>query len=332
MTELDIYKKIRINNLQNILNTKLSRLNNNLSKKIRIIQKSRLNPKAKQIRINKLNNIYNKSVNSLNQEFNNNVSLIQSFSPKPIIINKNKKALLIGINYTGTENELYGCINDAISIKERLLQNGFNEINILTDLTDVKATKENILNAFINLLTNSQPGDLLFFSYSGHGSYTYDRNNDENTGFDQLIIPSDLNAIVDDDLKSIIQLNLKENVTLFAMFDSCFSGSVLDLKYQYLDSLDNNNLTLNANETDTNGNVIMISGCSDIQTSVDALINNKNQGALTWAFLETFNSQKNLTWKKLLQGMRDLLKNSKFDQIPQLSSGKLIDIETAVFI
>jgi uncharacterized caspase-like protein len=331
-SELDIYKKIRINNLQNILNTKLSRLNNNLSNKIRIIQKSRLKPKVKQIRINKLNNIYNNSVNILNQEFNNNVSTIQSFSPKPIIINKNKKALLIGINYTGTENELYGCINDTNSIKNRLLQNGFNEINILTDLTDVKATKENILNAFKNLLINSQPGDLLFFAYSGHGSYTYDRNNDENTGYDQLIIPSDLNAIVDDDLKSIIQSNLKENVTLFAMFDSCFSGSVLDLKYQYLDSLNYDNYTENNKQLETKGKVLMISGCSDYQTSDEAVINNKATGAMTWSLLETLKQSPNCSWRDLLKGMRNLLKTSEYDQIPQFSSGTFENIDTPVFI
>ena len=331
-TELDIYKKNRINNLQNILNTKLARLNKILSNNIRIIQKSRLRPKAKQNRINKLNNLYNNSVNSLKQEFNNNVSTIQSFSPKPIIINKNKKALLIGINYLGTENELYGCINDANSIKDRLLQNGFNNINILTDLTDVKPSKDNILNTFKNLLINSQPGDLLFFAYSGHGSYTYDRNNDETTGYDQLIIPSDLNAIVDDELKSIIQSNLKENVTLFAMFDSCFSGSVLDLRYQYMDSLNYDNFTENNKQLETKGNVLMISGCSDYQTSADTVINNKATGAMTWALLETLKQSPNSSWRDLVKGMRNLLKTSEYDQIPQFSSGTFENIDSPVFI
>ena len=96
-----------------------------------------------------------------------------------IQINKSKKALLVGINYIGTSNELYGCINDVNSIKERITTKGFTNINTLTDLTIQKPTKENILLEFKNLLINSQAGDLLLFLYSGHGSYTLDKNNDE---------------------------------------------------------------------------------------------------------------------------------------------------------
>jgi hypothetical protein len=164
---------------------------------------------------------------------------------------------------------------------------------------------------------------MLFSFYSGHGSYTQDYNNEEITGYDQIILPSDLNSIIDDELKSIINKNLKNNVTLICMFDSCFSESVLDLKYQYLDSLNNNDFTENNNQTDTDGNVIMISGCSDIQTSTDATINGKNQGALTWAFLETFNTQNNLTWKQLLEGMRDLLKKITLNRYHRYHLGNL---------
>jgi hypothetical protein len=66
-----------------------------------------------------------------------------------------------------------------------------------------------------------------------------------------------------------------------------------------MDSLDNNNFTENINETETTGNVIMISGCSDVQTSMDASINNKSQGAMTWAFLESFKSEKNILRTKI---------------------------------
>ena len=123
-------------------------------------------------------------------------------------------------------------------------------------------------------------------------------------------------------------MHLKKGVMLFALFDCCFSGTVLDLKYQYLDSLENDTFTTDNNDTETKSNVIMISGCNDKQTSADAFINNKYQGAMTWAFLNTLNqkSSSNLSWKNLLIDMRDKLKQSEFTQLPQLSSGCLIDI------
>ena len=237
---------------------------------------------------------------------------------------------MIGINYIGTQNELYGCINDTNSIANLLLSRGFKDVKILTDNTSEKPTRDIIINNFTNLLTSANNGDTIFLFYSGHGTYLRDTNNNEKTKNDQLIVPLDLNCIVDDELKSIINNHLKNNVTLIAVFDSCFSESVLDLKYQYLDTLNNNNDNINVNETDTYGNVIMISGCTDNQTSDDAVINNLPQGALTWAFLQTFDSQQSQTWRELLKSMRATLQNNGFSQIPQLASGKLINIDVSI--
>lgn len=331
-TELSVYKQNKIKNLRRIYNENINRLYFSLIINIKNIQKSRLTIKNKQIQITNLVNQYYINVNSVRSNLNNSILTTQNFVPNEIIINKNKKALLIGINYTGTNNELRGCINDVYAIKERISKDGFNHINILTDLSEKKATKDNILMEFTNLLINSQSEDLLFLLYSGHGSYILDKNNDETTGYDQLIISCDFKGIIDDELKTIIQTYLKPNVTLFAMFDSCFSGSVLDLKYQYIDSLNYDNFTENNNQLETVGNVIMISGCTDLQTSVDSVFNNVANGAMTWSLLEGLKQKPNCKWRELIKIMRDLLKESHYYQIPQLSCGTFVDIDTKVFI
>jgi hypothetical protein len=330
--ELAIYKQKRILDLQNIYNSSVAALLSTLNANIRIVQISRLTIKLKQININNLNIQYNANVNNLKIAFSKNIVLIQKYVPKPIIINKNKKALLIGINYTGTSSELYGCINDTTLIKERLSKNGFTSINILTDVTSKKATRDNILAEFKNLLVNSQSGDLLFLLYSGHGSYTIDRNNDETDRRDELIISCDFKAVLDDEFKSIIQTNLKSGVTLFAMFDSCFSGTVLDLRYQYLDSLNYDNYTENTKTLETLGNVFMISGCTDKQTSMDSVFNNQANGAMTWSLLESLKQNPTCNWRELVKNMRDRLKEYKYKQIPQFSSGTFEDIDKSVFI
>ena len=331
-TDLETYKQNKINQLKNTYTANISRLNYVLKNAIWSVQVSRLNRIQKQHQINNLINEYNKNVVSLKNALDTNIMTVQKYNPQPIVINKNKNALLIGINYTGTSNELYGCINDVTSIQERISNNGFKNINILTDNTATKPTKANILNAFKNLLVNSQAGDLLFVLYSGHGSYTIDKNNDELTGYDQMIIPSDFNPIVDDELKQIIQDNLKPNVTLFAMFDSCFSGSVLDLRYCYMDSLNYDKFTENTKELETRGNVFTISGCSDYQTSDDSVFNNKPNGAMTWSLLECLKDKPNCSWRQLVINMRDLLKKNGHNQIPQFSSGNFQNIDTTIFI
>ena len=285
--ELVLYKKNRIVEFQNKYNSIITALYSTLTANIRIINNSRQTTKVKQATTNNLVNAYNANINNLKNQLSASIASIQNFTPKTITPNKNKKALLIGINYTGTSNELYGCINDVNCVKERISKNGFTSINVLTDLTSKRATRDNILAEFKNLLTNSQQGDLLFLLYSGHGSYTMDRNSDETDGRDELIVSCDLQFILDDELKSIIQSNLKEGVTLFAMFDSCFSGSVLDLRYQYMDSLNYDNYTENTKESETAGDVFMISGCTDNQTSADSVFNDKANGAMTWSLLES---------------------------------------------
>jgi len=302
---------------------------------ISIIHRTRLNFRVKQYYIDLYKRRFDNYHKILNEKFHN--SLVSLIKPAEIEITKNKRGLLIGINYNGTDAELNGCINDTTSIYTALTTSyGFksDDISIITDDTEKKPTRDEVLSAFKAFLESGAEGDLLFFSYSGHGSSTYDRNSEEDDGKDEMIVTSDLQTILDDELKSLIQLHLKKGVTLFALFDCCFSGTVLDLKYQYLDSLENDTFTTDNNDTETKSNVIMISGCNDTQTSADAFMEQKYQGAMTWAFLNTLkenaSSSANLSWKKLLIDMRDKLKQSEFTQLPQLSSGCLIDINDNV--
>ena len=326
------FKTLKIKQLNNTYNLNINNLNIYYNNTLNNIKRSRTTNANKNKLIQQLINEVNSKRNLLKIQYDKDILYINKLVMPEIKIKNNNSALLVGINYVGTNNELYGCINDSSSINSLISSYNFKNITILTDNTEKKPNHNNILDEFKNLLINSQSGDVLLFFYSGHGSYILDKNNNEKTGYDQLIIPCDLNGIIDDELKNIIQTNLKKDVTLIALFDCCFSGSVLDLKYQYMDSLEKNIFTENIYESETVGNVIMISGCNDLQTSSDATINNTDQGAMTWAFLEAFKSQENITWRNLLIKMRDLLKKSNFSQIPQLTSGSFFNIDSPVFI
>ena len=329
--------------LLNIYKNDCSQLVSTYNNNILNIKKLKIVNKIKQYYINNLIREFNSKLVVIKKKYQDALAAIPIHiaisNSNSIQTNKGKKALMIGINYIGTSSQLNGCINDINNVSSLLTSKyAFNPefITKITDETSVKPTRDVILASFETFLKSGNEGDLLFFSYSGHGSTTIDFNNNEKTGNDEMIISSDLKGILDDELKSLIQTHLKKNVTLFALFDCCFSGTVLDLKYQYLDSLENNTSTVNKNETETSGNVIMISGCTDLQTSADAYLNKKYQGAMTWSFLSVISSQTtttaltSLTWRDLLIKMRDQLKTSEFEQLPQLSSGKLIDINSLV--
>lgn len=253
---------------------------------------------------------------------------------KPIV----KKALMVGINYEGTSNQLNGCINDTLNLKNFMLTNKYfveEEITFMTDHSTMalKPTKANMLTELSNLVTfansveNKDKMVYLFFSYSGHGSYLQDQNAEEVDGRDEVICPLDCDVngfITDDVLKANLVNKLGSNVKLVMLMDSCFSGTVLDLKYNY--KLDKRNtIVTDAKNTESVCDTVMISGCTDAQTSADAYLNNTYQGAMTASFIMNFTDKK--TTKELVTGMRTWLKSSQFTQIPQLSAGRKINVD-----
>ncbi|RKF58281.1 Metacaspase-1 [Erysiphe neolycopersici] len=153
-----------------------------------------------------------------------------------------RKALLIGINYFGQRGELRGCINDVTNMSEFLIQRyGYQREDMVT-LTDDQhnpvgqPTKDNILRAMHWLVKDAQPNDSLFFHFSGHGGQTKDLDGDEEDGYDEVIYPVDFRRaghIVDDDMHDILVRPLLPGVRLTAIFDSCHSGTALDLPYIY---------------------------------------------------------------------------------------------------
>ncbi|KAF2399774.1 hypothetical protein EJ06DRAFT_34377 [Trichodelitschia bisporula] len=153
-----------------------------------------------------------------------------------------RKALLIGINYFNQRGQLRGCINDVKNMSAYLNQHfGYKreDMVILTDDQQnqmSQPTKANILRAMHWLVKDAQPNDSLFFHYSGHGGQTKDTDGDEEDGYDEVIYPVDFRTaghIVDDEMHRIMVQGLKPGVRLTAIFDSCHSGSALDLPYVY---------------------------------------------------------------------------------------------------
>ena len=108
-----------------------------------------------------------------------------------------KKALLIGINYFNTGAQLGGCINDVKNVKNLLCKNwGFTneECRILTDDSkdnQKRPTRQNMIDGMKWLCQNAKAGDRLFMSYSGHGSWVYDKDGDEADGKDETLCPDD---------------------------------------------------------------------------------------------------------------------------------------------
>jgi uncharacterized caspase-like protein len=152
-----------------------------------------------------------------------------------------KRAVIIGINYVGQQGELSGCQNDAKNMAEYIKDVwGFEESNItflMDDGQNPDPTMENILNAFKQLVSDSEPGDVAFVHYSGHGGKVRDDNGDEADGYDETLVPLDYQQagqIRDDDLFTTLVGAMPRGAHLTCVMDCCHSGTVLDLPYQFV--------------------------------------------------------------------------------------------------
>jgi metacaspase-1 len=258
------------------------------------------------------------------------------------------RALLVGINYYGSSAELSGCVNDVRQELATFQKTKFpvDEMAILVDESDfpnvtAQPTRENIIKYMAWLVKGAQAGDVLFMHYSGHGTQT--KSIDEYENYDQVICPVDYasaGCIVDNDIFKILAETLPAGVRLTVLFDCCHSGSMLDLPYTFVGSsgvsssgsyhmqqIRRNNFTA--------GDVLMISGCMDTQTSADvgntATLGNGTTGAggaatqcLTYILLNT----QNLTYTETMVKTREMLTKKRFEQVPQLSASKPINLNS----
>lgn len=200
------------------------------------------------------------------------------------------------------------------------------------------------------LVSDAVPGDHLFFLFSGHGGQKEDTNGDEEDGYDETILPCDYRkagSIVDDDLHDWIVKRIPMGAKLTALMDCCHSGTGLDLPFVYtVSTMDNDNQVpskshkkrKNHHGTLQNqqilhekmswGDVTLFSGCRDDQTSSDATsLGSMPQGAMCYAFLKVLqHATRVLTYHEVLVSMRQVLKSAKFSQVPQLSTGRPIDL------
>jgi len=235
--------------------------------------------------------------------------------------------LSIGINYKNQASELHGCINDSNNVLTFLRARCGANIQAVVQMTDNTAlapTRQNIENAFKDLVAKQNQYTHMIVHYSGHGTQIRDINQDEPDGLDECIVPLDYTTagvVTDDWLLSMFVNKLNSKMRVFILMDACHSSSMMDLKYSW-------NLTKAGNALypvaarslcKTNANVIMLSGCLDNNVSYDVYDNIYGaSGALTSAFLQTLSKNPTIPWGTLLWRLRSLL--SKYRQFPQLSS------------
>lgn len=241
-----------------------------------------------------------------------------------------KKALLIGCNYPGTKSALRGCINDAHSWKNLLMElYGFGELDMvmLTDEASTPSTKRptlaNIRSSMAWLAAGAQPGDILFLQFSGHGTQRKCRSGQEADGFDEALCPTDYaqaGLLIDNEIYDIVVQPLQSGVKLTIILDCCHSGTAVDLPFIW-----GNGWEDESGAALTAGDVQMFSGCQDDQTSADVTQGGKSAGAMTMCMTKAIHENPNMRYPDLLARLHQILKEGGYKQRPRLTSSQRFD-------
>jgi hypothetical protein len=257
-----------------------------------------------------------------------------------------KYAVCVGINdYPGTCNDLRGCINDANDWAE-LLRNDFDFSDNVTILTDAEATKKNIIAALKELVAGAKGGDVIVFTYSGHGTWVYDQGDrDESDNRDEAICTYD-EIIIDDEIRGIIsEIDREAHLTIIS--DSCHSGSVTRAqirrtykadsavaenapKPRYMPPLEE----IDAIRTslipirrrflypELNMTEVLLSGCNATEYSYDTYINDKFSGVMTAMAIRLIKGNPEQTYLELHKKLRLILPSTSYPQSPQLEGSE----------
>ncbi|XP_049405910.1 metacaspase-1-like isoform X2 [Solanum stenotomum] len=154
----------------------------------------------------------------------------QKIQPPPAF--GRKRALIIGITYKNTKDELQGCINDAKCMKFLLVNRFKFPQEAVIMLTEEERdphripTIRNIRKAIYWLMQGVKAGDSLVFHFSGHGLQQRNYTLDEVDGYDETLCPLDYEKkgmIVDDELNATLVRPLPRGAKLHAIIDACHS-------------------------------------------------------------------------------------------------------------
>lgn len=236
-----------------------------------------------------------------------------------------KKLISFALNdYPGSQNDLRGCVNDQLNVCANL-QNDFGFHTLMFKNSQV--TKKLFRDEVTKLVLDAKSGDIIVIHVSSHGTQLLDKSADEQDGYDEALYLYD-GAFSDDEFMAILD-DLEEGIFCVFIMDCCFSGTItreINKKARFkplfseVDALglpvERKRRKLKEMGSENEMNHLIISGCSDRQTSADAYIGGSYNGALTYAAMKTLDP--GITYKEWHKMILNWLSGKGYSQTPQL--------------
>ena len=237
---------------------------------------------------------------------------------------------------------LSGCVNDVALVRRTLKGFGVPNEDIRVVVNE-RATKANIVHRLGAAVAAAEPGDVVIFYFSGHGSQVRDRNGDELAdSLDEIICPYDMDwdretFLLDDDLDELFA-EIPTNVVLEAFIDCCFWGAtprVLDPDVRYVPPPLDIAFRVEGEEEHVHyhglaacdcfsGRNVFWAASSEGQPAAEDLLEGRGHGVFTYwgcRFMEA-NAERILNHEysrqALLADLHEYLRSRRYEQTPEL--------------
>jgi len=163
-----------------------------------------------------------------------------------------KKALCIGVNYAGSDAELRGPVNDALRWVDTLTSScGFARNSVVAMIDEYpsgelvedddsnysRPTQENIMEGLDWLVSDVVEGDVLLFTFSGHGVHVpHSLTVDSDERLEEALCPVDWDSyewgvvpyrLITDEILHKYFARLPSGTLLTVAIDACVAGAAL---------------------------------------------------------------------------------------------------------
>ncbi|KAF8959333.1 caspase domain-containing protein [Flammula alnicola] len=168
-------------------------------------------------------------IQRVREDENEVVSPVSPIGRKSPVNGRSKKSKWRARRKQSTRDALKGPHRDVRAMQDLLVN-----ITVLIDDDHPfhkQPTRDNILQEIDNLIRDAQENDRFFFHFSGHSDQEDTDDIEEEDRKNEFIVTSDGKRIKDDELRSNLAMPLPAKSSLIAVFDSCHSGTLLDLKH-----------------------------------------------------------------------------------------------------
>ena len=178
------------------------------------------------------------------------------------------KALFVGIQYKSIQSiALHSSLQDIETSKQKIQELYPDCINlrVLTEETEEKPTRKNILKAIQWLVEDIKPGQHVFFHYSGHGGQLIDVNGAYKSIFENCIYPSKgkkLQIILDEEIRKELIEKIPKSSKCFIVMDSYSGNATIELEHTWQTAEDHTLYYVQDIEMPTlEGKVVVLSSC-----------------------------------------------------------------------